>query len=110
MIATRHEQYVTPPLPDRGAPIRRAITALLRAFDDADRGGGADAAMLYDAALMVVMRLIYLVRNQEALFDVAPPGTAGILPAYRCRQDAGGPRGYASLRNYLVVCQANFEQ
>jgi len=21
------------------------------------------------------------------------------LPAYRCRQDAGGPRGYASLQN-----------
>ena len=67
MIATRHEQYVTPPLPDRGAQIRRAITALLRAFDDADlaRGGAplddVDAAMLYDAALMVVMRLIYLV-------------------------------------------------
>ncbi len=39
-----------------------------------------------------------LVQNQGALFDVAPPGTAGILPAYRCRQDAGGPRGYASLQ------------
>ncbi len=37
-------------------------------------------------------------RHQEALFDVAPPGTASILPAYRCRQDAGGPRGYASLQ------------
>jgi len=99
MIAMRHEQYVTPPLPDRGSQIRRAITALLRAFDDADHArGGAEAAMLYDAALMVVMRLIYLVRHQEALFDVAPPGTASILPAYRCRQDAGGPRGYASLQ------------
>ncbi len=61
MIATRHEQYVTPPLPDRGPQIRRAITALLRAFDDGDHArGGAEAAMLYDAALMVVMRLIYL--------------------------------------------------
>ncbi len=54
--------------------------------------------MLYDAALMVVMRLIYLVRHQEALFDVAPPGTASILPAAVGRQDAGGPRGYASLQ------------
>jgi len=94
-----------PPAPRSGAQIRRAITVLLRAFDAADRArggallGSVDAAMLYDAALTVVMRLIYLVRNQGSLFDVAPPGTAGILPAYRCRQDAGGPRGYASLQS-----------
>ncbi len=32
---------------------------------------------------------------------MAPPGTAGILPASACRQDAGGPRGYASLQRNL---------
>jgi len=38
-----------------------------------------------------------LVRNQGALFDVTPPGTAGILSAHAGRQDAGGPRGYAGI-------------
>ncbi len=40
-------------------------------------------------------------QNQEALFEAAPPGTAGILPAAVGRQDAGGPRGYASLQSNL---------
>jgi len=38
-----------------------------------------------------------VVRNQGALFDVAPPGTANVLPAHAGRQDAGGPRGYAGI-------------
>jgi len=40
-----------------------------------------------------------LVKDQESSFDMAPSGTAGILPASACRQDAGGPRGDALQRN-----------
>jgi len=43
-----------------------------------------------------------LVRNQGTLFDVAPLGTAGILPASLCRQDAGGPRSDALLQRNLA--------
>ena len=32
-----------------------------------------------------------------------PPGTAGILPAYRCRQDAGGPRGRYIKQSFLIL-------
>jgi glycogen debranching enzyme len=40
------------------------------------------------------------VQDQESSFGVAPPGTAGILPASVCRQDAGGPREDVPPRNF----------
>jgi len=39
-----------------------------------------------------------LAQDQGSFFDVATPGTAGILPASACRQDAGGPRGAVPLQ------------
>jgi len=40
------------------------------------------------------------VQDQESSFGVAPPGTAGILPASVCRQDAGDPREDVPPRNF----------
>jgi len=69
----------------RGPDIPRGATVVLTG-DDASRESKVESRES-------------LVRNQGALFDVAPPGTAGILPAAVGRQDAGGPRGYASLQS-----------
>ena len=68
----------------RGPDIPRGATVVLTG-DDASRESKVESRES-------------LVRNQGALFDVAPPRTAGILPAAVGRQDAGGPRGYASLQ------------
>jgi len=69
----------------RGPDIPRGATVVLTG-DDASRESKVESRES-------------LAPNQGALFDVAPPGTAGILPAAVGRQDAGGPRGYASLQS-----------
>jgi len=50
-------------------------------------------------AALVGARERALMQDQERSLDVAPPGTAGILPASACRQDAGGPRGDGPLQS-----------
>ena len=50
-------------------------------------------------AALVGARERALMQDQERSLDVAPPGTAGILPANACRQDAGGPRGDGPLQS-----------
>jgi len=66
----------------------------------ADSGPAAPPPTTELASLPALMPA-RLVQNQGALFDVAPPGTAGSLPPRVGGLYAGGPRGYASLQSNL---------
>ncbi len=108
MIYEGHERRVTP-IHNRRVRARHAVAVLVRAFDECARDGGEcargasggdiDAATLYDAALTVVMRLVYMssVARHGLLADGGADGALAFLAALhsQLRAGAGGDAGLA---------------